>query len=496
MWITGKSFPINWKKLKFIREGGGRPGGDKASDDEKWGIKTELLHVFKRNNRVSSIYVDDGPSVDISLPLCKILDKNSISWLDLFAFEVCSRFESQFVDFFRLQWSDECYEINTPRHYDINCDNKEIESYDVDMRYGFDIGATDKDICVLGRNRCRCDARCFNRLHVEHMFAMQKSAKHPEWVAIPPRHEYYQNWMLSKCCFISPKYLIAVGIARNKNFSDNASIATTVVELFDFNEFFSSSTENHEKSSLQPKWKVLKSNLPNDILGAALVTTHSDDMYLIGGFVYEHGTIRNSGRIEDILQDIGKVSNKVFKGKFLKSQKDISWTEVESLIQARGGHVSFKMGNNIYVAGGFVEKFRNHQDGQFKKSKVKEAVIQTSNWTSSCERYDLNEEKWSACSYVFPHIDITLGSYGVSSDLLNATVSGDETLAIINCKNVLNSEGDWKGMTISFTEKDGFNVHENNYFKSIRGKGIKTATSYIKSPHESDSCTHISLCLD
>ena len=97
-------------------------------------------------------------------------------------------------------------------------------------------------------------------------------------------------------------------------------------------------------------------------------------------------------------------------------------------------------------------------------------------------------------TYVFPPIDITLGSYGVSSDVLNATVSRDETLAIINCKHVLNSSGDRKGMTISFTEKDGFNVHEHNCFKSI--KGVKTTASYIKSPHESDSCTTISLCLD
>ena len=475
--------------MKFIREAG---HNNKQNNDEIWGIKTELLHVFKRNNRVSSIYVDDGPSVDISLPLCKILDKNSISWLDLFAFEVCSRFENNYLDFFRLGWSED--NINTPHYYDINCDVYGSEAYDVDMRYGFDLGATDKDIFVLGRNRCKCDARCFNRLHVEHMFAMKKSSPHPEWVNVPQRHEYYQNWMLSKCCFISPKFLVAVGIARNKNFSNVASISTTVIELFDFTEFFTPSHDfSGDSTPPSTQWKVLKSNLPNDILNSAIVTADSNDMYLIGGFVYDHGTMIESGRIEDILQDIGKVSNRVFKGKFLKSEKDISWTEVESLIQGRGGHVAFKMGNNIYVAGGFVENYRN-QDGQFKKSKIKEAIIQTSNWTSSCERYDLNEEKWSVCSYVFPPIDITLGSYGVSSDVLNATVSRDETLAIINCKHVLNSAGDWKGMTISFTEKDGFNVHEHNCFKSI--KGVKTTASYIKSPHESDSCTTISLCLD
>ena len=464
----------------------------KPNHDEILGIKTELLHVFKRNNRVSSICVDDGPSVDISLPFCKILDKNSISWLDLFAFEVCSRFENKYLEFFRLEWSEG--NINVPPYHDINCDVYGSKTYDVDLRYGFDLGATDKDIFVLGRNRCKCDARCFNRLHIEHMFAMKKSSQQPEWVNMPQRHEYYQNWMLSKCCFISPNFLVAVGIARNKNFSNFASIATTVVELFDFNEFFRPFQGYHESSTPpSTQWKVLKSDLPNDILNAAIVTTGSDDMYLIGGFVYDHGTLIDSGRIEDILQDIGKVSNRVFKGKFIKSKKDISWTEVESLIQGRGGHVAFKMGNNIYVAGGFVENYRN-QDGLFKKSRIKEAIIQTSNWTSSCERYDINEEKWSACSYVFPPIDITLGSYGVSSDVLNATVSGDETLAIINCKHVLNSAGDWKGMTISFTEKDGFNVHENNYFKSI--EGVKTTTSYIKSPHDGDSCTTISLCLD
>ena len=50
---------------------------------------------------------------------------------------------------------------------------------------------------------------------------------------------------------------------------------------------------------------------------------------------------------------------------------------------------------------------------------------------------------------------------------------------------------------ISFTEKDGFNVHEEARFKSIRGKRIPTsATRILESPRKENGCTRISFCLD
>ena len=91
---TGKSYPINWKQLKTIRENG---LDKKKKRNELWRIKTELVYFFKRNNKVTSLYTDSGPSIDITLPLFKILDKNSISWLDLFTFEVCSFINHEFA---------------------------------------------------------------------------------------------------------------------------------------------------------------------------------------------------------------------------------------------------------------------------------------------------------------------------------------------------------------------------------------------------------------
>ena len=158
------------------------------------------------------------------------------------------------------------------------------------------------------------------------------------------------------------------------------------------------------------------------------------------------------------------------------------------------------MGTNIYVAGGFVQKARDHaehHDNRIKRSRLKEAVIQTANWVSSCEKYDLKEQKWSNCPYVFPPISITLDSYGVSSELLNATVSGDEKIAIITCKEEFNSIGDDIGrMIISFTEKDGFNVHDEDSYKTLRGKRVVTVATKFENPIDNGTSTRISLCLD
>jgi hypothetical protein len=474
-----------------------------------WGITTDVIHVFKRHNKISSIYIDNGPSIDITLPLCKIIDKNSTSWLDLFTFEVCSRLNCEFLDGFCLNWGNNDdvipsgFRFNRNNHdgvassyTDKHSGSDEIEKNTVDMRYDFDLGATDNDIFVCGRSKCRCDSRCYNSLHMEQMFAMKKSSEDRDWKLVPQRHEYYQNWMLTKCCFVSRNVLVAVGVARNTKMSDIASDSCTMLELYDFHNFFQPSTANACDNSLA-QWKVLKTNVPNNILNASLVScTDSDEMYLIGGFVYEHGLFKNGCDIEDILLDICKVSNRVFKGTYLKSEQDIKWSEVDSLIDGRGGHVSFMMGSNIYVAGGFM-KSDQHKDKKFKKTKEKEAVIQTSNWTSSCEKYDLKEQRWSNCPHIFPPISITLDSYGVSSDLLNATVSRDGKSAIITCKEEFSTVGDDIGMMISFTEKDGFKVHEKACFKSIKSKRIATlATRILEPPYKENGFTRIPFSID
>ena len=92
---------------------------------------------------------------------------------------------------------------------------------------------------------------------------------------------------------------------------------------------------------------------------------------------------------------------------------------------------------------------------------------------------------------------ITLDSYGVSSDLLNATVSRDGKSAIITCKEEFTTLEDGVGMMISFTEKDGFNVHEKACFKSLRSKRIPTsATKILEPPYKENGCTRIPFSLD
>ena len=231
--ITGKSYPIDWKKLKVLNEKGRFSKNEKA---ELWKITTDVIHVFKRHNRISSIYIDNGPSIDITLPLCKIIDKNSTSWLDLFTFEVGSRINCNFLEGVRLNWDNSHdgiptdfrlnrsnYDDVASSYSDMHCGLEEIENNTVDMRYDFDLGATDNDVFVCGRSKCRCDLRCYNSLHMEQMFAMKKSTENGDWKVVPQRQEYYQNWMLTKCCFVSRNVLVAVGVARNNEMSDIAS---------------------------------------------------------------------------------------------------------------------------------------------------------------------------------------------------------------------------------------------------------------------------------
>ena len=470
--------------MKTIRENG---LDKKKKRNELWRIKTELVYFFKRNNRVTSLYTDSGPSIDITLPLFKILDKNSISWLDLFTFEVCSFINHEFA-------GNRFYGFGDCPALPLRC-NDEIQSNNVDIRYDFDLGATDHDILVFGRHRCRCDTRCTNPLHMEQMFAVHKDSEQRDWQEVPRRHECYENWVSTKCGFISPKFLVAVGVTGDRPVSKFPTHSKTVIELYDFNNFFQTLPLSNVDSKNLPQWKVLNTNLPDDILNASLVTTDANEMYLIGGFIYDHESFKAREKIEDIFEYFCEVTNRVFKGTFSKNTQDVRWTEVESLIRGRAGHISFKMGNNIYVVGGYA-KNEVSQTRQIKRSRLEDAVIQRGNWVSSCERYDLLQHKWTNCPYGFPPIMIKLDDYRVSCDFLNVTVSGDEKTAIITGKEELNNVGNGMSVMISFTEENGFIVHESDTFRSLRSKPKTPLATHFESPYTNAGCTHISLCLD
>ena len=95
------------------------------------------------------------------------------------------------------------------------------------------------------------------------------------------------------------------------------------------------------------------------------------------------------------------VSDKAFKGVVCKTKdKDTwEWRETNSMSQPRAKHIAFKMGNNVYVAGG-------HNGKQF---------------LNCCEVYDPLNQYWHPSPHSLP-----FPLYGAS-----VTVSNDETFAVI-----------------------------------------------------------------
>ena len=102
----------------------------------------------------------------------------------------------------------------------------------------------------------------------------------------------------------------------------------------------------------------------------------------------------------------------------------------------RRHHIAFKLGDGLYIAGGFEQ-----QGNDFAE-------------LLSCERYDINEKRWLDCPHTLPHPLVCA----------SVVVSNDETFAVIIGGYYRHDFGAHheSSQIITFTETDGFQLLEEN----------------------------------
>ena len=97
-------------------------------------------------------------------------------------------------------------------------------------------------------------------------------------------------------------------------------------------------------------------------------------------------------------------SNHVYEGELTKCKEDVKWKELDSLINSRYGHITFKMKEYVLVSGG-SKGFGKHLN---------------------CERYDLQKQKWSKNVHNLP-VGLSNASVIVNTKETFAVITGGET---------------------------------------------------------------------
>ena len=132
--------------------------------------------------------------------------------------------------------------------------------------------------------------------------------------------------------------------------------------------------------------------------------------------------------------------NFMFLGQLTWDKLNLRWKRLENVSSkpgySRSYHISFKMKDHVYVAGGLLT------------SKIEESRKST-----SCEKYNFKQNKWSSCEYSLPY------------PLIDASVvvSSDESFAVITGgipKKTKPTDG-----IICFEEKRGFTLLDDKMLR-------------------------------
>ena len=226
----------------------------------------------------------------------------------------------------------------------------------------------------------------------------------------------------SAMCAIDDTNLVLSGGKKNGD-------TLEILSFYDYNDTNSlSGSLNSLYQNLRPSlsaWSLCKTRLPIDVSHHTLVKIGHKKVLLAGGLVNN-------------LQP----SNRVFEGTFQEKDKDVIWKDLKSLKRSRQSHICFKLGKNIYVAGG-------------QGSEAHEIL-------SCCEVYNLDHKKWNRSYLKLPY-----SLYDAS-----VVVDPDETFALITGNFSLTSGGSNK--VITFTEQNGFSVFDRFALKIPRFGHVST----------------------
>ena len=223
-------------------------------------------------------------------------------------------------------------------------------------------------------------------------------------------------------CSINDTSLVLTGGEKN---GENVEILT----FYGYNntKCLTGSTQRQKSENLSSSlstWSLCEAKLPVSVSHHSLIRINNRKLMLIGGIVDD------------------QPSSRVFEGIFCEYNKNITWKERKSLKRARQSHVTFRLGHNIYSAGG--------------RGLDPQKIL------SCCEVYNLHTQKWIRSTHKLP-FPLYEASVVVDPGEMFAIITGNFSF-ISGASNSV----------IIFTEQNGFSVFNDFTLKIPRFGHVST----------------------
>ena len=217
-----------------------------------------------------------------------------------------------------------------------------------------------------------------------------------QWLQLPWENDIMRNFASS--CAINNSSMVIAGHAYD---------SSNRVQLFRLNDspikvrkkrrliscFVSS---KQEEISLNSHWITCPSKLPITVQGHTIINISENEVILVGGIITGFG-----------------LSGRVFLGELQTDDYDVIWKELASITYPRTKHLCFKLGLDVFIAGGYGD----------------EGIL------SSIERYNVKEMSWEIHSKALP-CKLTSASVVVDKDETYAVITGGLTSAHTNYRGL------------------------------------------------------------
>ena len=228
----------------------------------------------------------------------------------------------------------------------------------------------------------------------------------------------------SSYCMIGNNKMLLTGGSfayGNLHASQRSGICAPAAEVIELHTQYSRNSNNLDLNKSHLVSRICYTRLPVPLINHSVTQVAKHKIIVVGGII--HGN--------------GNATNRVFAGEFsIDDAQSIQWKELEPLEIPRYGHLSFRLGSFLYVAGG---------------------VGRNEKLISSCEVYNINENKWQ---YGNNHLPYPLSRSSVVTD-------SQEKFALI-CGGEAYFKGWASSNVIIFTKEDGFYVFDDFSLQSRR----------------------------
>ena len=226
--------------------------------------------------------------------------------------------------------------------------------------------------------------------------------KKNQWRQLPWENEYIRSFAAG--CAINKSSMMVAGHAydRDNNVQlfhlNDSPIKKRKVKTGIIMSCFRPSS-NQATPSVDSHWTTCQTQLPITVQGHTIINIAENVVMLVGGIITGLG-----------------LSGRVFIGEMQEEECDVWWKELPPLVYPRTKHICFKLGNNVYVAGGYGD----------------EGIL------SNIEKYDLSENQDSCWKLHFKTLPspLTSASVVVSKDETYAVITGGLTSAHTNYRGL------------------------------------------------------------